>query len=319
MVSHPPVRVRNIGDYPRAMPDIPARSTEDFAHALRAAIAARGLSLDRIRFYLAQRGHDLSVATLSYWQSGRSKPDRASSLAALGALEEVLGVPRAHLASLLPPRRPRRTVHSGERLDAAVLHREVARELEGLIQEVGLSFDDGLQRISVHDLITVLPDRTEGAHLVREILRAEKDGVDRMPIYFGITDPSGYPYIRAIRGCRVGQMVESSDSPLVAGELILEQPLWAGESILIEYELAQVSVELPSDGWQRGCMVKVRDMAMEVAFDPADLPDEVVLRRVVDGEVTEIPQVLKGSSIQHCETDFGPGLLAIEWSWSTPR
>ncbi|MYR59325.1 transcriptional regulator, partial [Streptomyces sp. SID625] len=40
-----------------------------FADALRAAITASGLSLDRIRDRLVRRGASLSVATLSSWQS----------------------------------------------------------------------------------------------------------------------------------------------------------------------------------------------------------------------------------------------------------
>lgn len=48
---------------------------------------------------------EVSVATLSYWQTGRSRPERATSLAAIGP-EQVLGVPRGHLRrpSRLPPR-----------------------------------------------------------------------------------------------------------------------------------------------------------------------------------------------------------------------
>ena len=82
----------------------PARS-DGFADALRAAIVERGLSLDRLRYHLRARGHELSIATLSYWQSGRSRPERASSLTALGALEDILLVPEGSLLRLLPPTR----------------------------------------------------------------------------------------------------------------------------------------------------------------------------------------------------------------------
>ena len=78
---------------------------DPFSAALRAAIAQRGLSLDRIRYHLIQRGHELSVATISYWQSGRSRPERASSIAAIAALEDILGLENGHLAAKLPARR----------------------------------------------------------------------------------------------------------------------------------------------------------------------------------------------------------------------
>ena len=38
----------------------------EFADALRDAVEARGLSLERIRAHLLAYGHDVSVATLSY-------------------------------------------------------------------------------------------------------------------------------------------------------------------------------------------------------------------------------------------------------------
>jgi hypothetical protein len=59
-----------------------------FAGALRAAIQASGLSLDRLQHRLRERGVTISVATLSYWQSGRSQPQRSQSLVALRHLEE---------------------------------------------------------------------------------------------------------------------------------------------------------------------------------------------------------------------------------------
>jgi len=70
-------------------------------HALRAAIAARGLGLDRIQDRLRQHGIQLSTATLSYWQSGRRHPERAESLRALKLLESILELPAGSLSALL--------------------------------------------------------------------------------------------------------------------------------------------------------------------------------------------------------------------------
>ncbi|MDT8911229.1 transcriptional regulator [Amycolatopsis sp. PS_44_ISF1] len=78
-----------------------------FAEALRAAIRARGLGLERIRYRLRGRGVSLSLATLSHWQSGRCRPERPESLLALGYLEDILGVPPGALRRLLGPPRSR--------------------------------------------------------------------------------------------------------------------------------------------------------------------------------------------------------------------
>lgn len=83
-----------------------------FDVALRAAIRARGLGLDRIRYRLRGRGTTVSLATLSHWQSGRCRPERPESLEALRNLEEILNVPDGALSKLLGPPRARTRFHA---------------------------------------------------------------------------------------------------------------------------------------------------------------------------------------------------------------
>lgn len=63
----------------------------EFAGRLSQALTERKLPLDRVRSRLAEQGLAVSVATLTYWSTGRSVPSRSSSLAVVSALEEVLG------------------------------------------------------------------------------------------------------------------------------------------------------------------------------------------------------------------------------------
>ena len=67
--------------------------TTPFADALRAAIDARGVSLVWLRDRLADLDNPVSVAALSYWRSGRRRPDSGESLAAVRAIETVLDLP----------------------------------------------------------------------------------------------------------------------------------------------------------------------------------------------------------------------------------
>ena len=83
-----------------------------FDVALRAAIRARGLGLDRIRYRLRGRGTTVSLATLSHWQSGRCRPERPESLEALRNLEDILNVPDGSLSRLLGPPRSRARFHA---------------------------------------------------------------------------------------------------------------------------------------------------------------------------------------------------------------
>lgn len=78
-----------------------------FSIELRAAIKASGLGLDRIQDRLRKRGIPISVTALSYWQSGKRQPERARSISAIHALEEILHRPAGSLVRLLQPPRPR--------------------------------------------------------------------------------------------------------------------------------------------------------------------------------------------------------------------
>lgn len=78
-----------------------------FAIELRAAIKASGLGLDRIQDRLRRRGIEVSITALSYWQSGKRQPERARSISAIHALEEILQRPPGSLVRLLQPPRPR--------------------------------------------------------------------------------------------------------------------------------------------------------------------------------------------------------------------
>jgi transcriptional regulator with XRE-family HTH domain len=129
-----------------------------FSDALRAAIAARGLSLDRIQDRLARRGIRLSVATLSYWQSGQRRPERPVSLLALEHLEAVLELPAAGLSSLLGPPRPHGRRTHADRLPSLVELWSAWPEARRLLAGVDSDSDASLRRLSQHDRIQVGPD-----------------------------------------------------------------------------------------------------------------------------------------------------------------
>ncbi|MGQ4720988.1 hypothetical protein [Streptomyces tunisiensis] len=68
-----------------------------FHVALRAAIAARGLPLQRVQHHLSRHGVRVGVTSLSYWQQGARRPQRPESLRAVRALENCrIGRIRRH-------------------------------------------------------------------------------------------------------------------------------------------------------------------------------------------------------------------------------
>ena len=76
-------------------------SNGDFADALSAALRHRRMTLSTLRDRLGDLDCKVSVATLSYWQTGRSLPTRAGSLRTVGAIERVLELPPNSLHNAL--------------------------------------------------------------------------------------------------------------------------------------------------------------------------------------------------------------------------
>lgn len=284
----------------------------DFATTLRDAISARGLSLDRVRYHLKQRGHDLSVATLSYWQSGRSRPDRASSLAALGSLEEILEVTRGSLAALLPARMRKPGSSNDDEASVGAMF-DTGPLIEETIESLGISWDD-LERIALHELLTIQPDRTIGPHVIRETMRATREGVDRFATFYG-DDPDGAPYVVPRNNCQLGRVVEHPELGLVVAEMLLPRPLAFGDSVLVDYEFGLAGAPEPCDGWERGCPQGLREFHLEVEFAPEAVPSAVRTRIKQGDDDRSEPARLNGDLFSLLLLDFGPGLVGVYWTW----
>ncbi|WP_242901496.1 helix-turn-helix domain-containing protein [Actinomadura terrae] len=164
----------------------------EFAGALRQAIQASGLTLERIRHRLGQRGLTVSVATLSYWQRGRSRP---RSRAVVTTLEEILQVPAGTLTELLddptptaPPVRggPGRgglaagTAGAGDRGRAAGDLWPDPDRYAFLVAQLDRSGDHRLERLGIHDVYRLDDVRRTWTLSVRTVLRAAGDDIDRV-------------------------------------------------------------------------------------------------------------------------------------------
>lgn len=208
-----------------------AEADTPFASALRDAIDQRGLGLGRIVARLEEAGTPVSAATLSYWQSGRSAPGRRTSLRSLTTLEQILEVEPGCLAGQLgrPLLRGRHT--------APPTWSELWDEVPAVVsafERVASSTDDHLTRISFHDRVHVGPDRTERSTWTRQIMRSERDGVDRFVVMYGNDDPRcPAPEARALGRCRVGRTTSTPGSGIVAVEMLLPRPLRRGEFITV--------------------------------------------------------------------------------------
>ncbi|NLG20366.1 MAG: XRE family transcriptional regulator [Actinomycetales bacterium] len=292
-----------------------APTATPFAVALREAIDQRGLGLGRLVARLEEAGTPVSAATLSYWQSGRSQPGRRTSMECLSTLEKVLELEPGQLAGQLgrPPVR-------GRHQQPPTL-RELWDELPAVVtamERMASGTNDHLIRVSVHDRVHVGPDRTERSTLTRQIMRSERDGVDRLVVMHGNDDPlCPVPTPQALHGCRVGRTTSAPGSGVVAAELLLPRSLRRGEFVTVEYLFVQSAPYPPADRWERRRRTGNRQYVLEVVFDPDALPLSCErYSRPVDGQSTAEPLDLRPDhSLLLVELDGRPGVVGARWEW----
>ena len=290
-----------------------------FALALREAIERRGLGLGRIVARLEEAGTPVSAATLSYWQSGRSRPGRRASLASLSTLEHILGVPPGQLAGQLgrPATRGRNPqpptwVELWDEIPAAA----TAFEL------LGSGYEDHLTRISYHDRVVIGADRTERSTMTRQVMRADIDGVDRFMTMYGNDDPAvPLPEVLALERCRVGRVDSVPDSGIITAELLLPRPLRRGEFVTVDYGYVQAAPYPPGDRYERRRRTATRQYILEVAFDPAAQPVrcERYTQSLEGPETVEPLEVDPENGLLLVELDGRPGTVGARWKWPDDR
>jgi transcriptional regulator with XRE-family HTH domain len=298
-------------------------SAGPFSDALRAAIQAKGLSLDRIRHRLRVRGAPISITALSYWQSGRRRPERPDSMTALCHLEEVLDLPDGALSRLLGPPKPR----GKGRQKVAPTIQGIGRDnqrLAELLAGVDTSSDNGLSRISQHDRVEIAADG--GTHRVRsrQVLRADRDGVDRWVLVYD-TDAPGNPLpgVGALGSCKLGRVVTDPAGGLMVAELLFDRPLRRDESLVLEYELVHHDLPYPAseNTHFRRFRLPVCEYVLEVRFDARCRPARCEqFSAALDGDehtTSAQPVVVDTWGYAHAVAlNFGPGIFGIRWEWS---
>ena len=300
--------------------------TGPFDEALRAAVAASGLSLDRIQDRLKRRGLRISVATLSFWQSGRYRPERPSSLLVLAGLEDLLGVPPESLAALIGPPRPRgRQVAAADDRGLEANSELGVRDVASALREVDTRWDEALTRLSTHSRVELDERGRERRMYGRQLLRAEVDGPDRWITGYQITagqdeGPVSLPMLRVQTPHRIGKVIEHPDTGLLISEILFDQPLRRGEIVVLEYTHEPRTPCARSTIMQAALHVPVREYLMEVRFDPAALPESCYSFRTTELDAEARPQerLLRPDargSVLAVALSAGPCRLGIRWEW----
>ncbi len=291
--------------------------TPSFADVLTAAIQARGLSLDRIRSHLDKAGVPVSIATLSYWQSGRSLPTRARSFHTLVELERVLGVESGHLTqhTYTADGRTRREKFEWQKVVPSL------DMVADVIADLDLDWHGELTRVAVSDHLTIGADRSEAAQEVRVIWRAERSGLPRWAVV-SEQDAAGSTSqtVEPLMGCALGEVVEFPERHLLIAEMKARRPMQRGELFACEYRLTSTPTSMPSFRLLRAVSNTMKTLTMVITFHPDAQPARVrtgVQESMNDEDMptdtVDVP--IRAGEAQHVWADPKPGVYSMLWEW----
>lgn len=298
------------------MPGPPA--TRSFAEVLTEAIQARGLSLERIRARLDAAGVPVSIATLSYWQSGRSFPTRARSYHTLIELESILQLEPGYLTSLTHTSdgRTRRELFEWQKVVP------VADLVTGIIADLGIEMQGQLSRIMTHDTVTIGEDRSEVKQVTSTVFRAERSGQHRWAVVLeGEGDRAGSPRVRALFGCQSGEIVTVPERRLTVAEMVTTRVLQRGELFSADVQVSWPASGVPSFRLEKAVAEPMRGMGLAVRFHPATNPVAVYagyrpeMGDPASGPVDRVDVPLAHHEAQHVRLDVKPGVYGLYWSW----
>ena len=291
-----------------------------FHVALRAAIAARGLPLQRVQHHLSRYGVKVGVTSLSYWQQGARRPQRPESLRAVRALEEILQLPEESLIRLLAESDER----SAAQRPAARSYRslvEASGVLERLLAELEAPLDSGLHTLGHHERVRIGGRRELAGRESHHIVRAHRDGVDRfVAVHHG--DPGCTPErmsVHALENCRTGRLRLHHDTGVLVAELLFDTRLRAGDTFLFRYAVEDGTAGVSRE-YVRGFGPAGGQYALQVRFDERALPTRC--HRFTQHSAAaprsgrqELALTGRHHSVHLVEPRVRSGIVGIGWDW----
>lgn len=292
-------------------PDTRTHEQPGFSDVLSGAIARRNLTLDRLSQRLRAAGTPVSIATLSYWQTGRSLPTRNRSLQAITELEKILRVPVGHLTSALP----------GDAISRwePVAKLPVDKQVDTILRQMDLDPGRPFRTLSIQDSLVVDSANHRQFETSRHLMRSEVDGLDRFPLVFRQHSREEVPpSIEAGTGCFLGRVVQFEQEGLVVGEMLLPHPLAAGELAMMDYRLTWDTANDDEPGFTRTLRHPVRHLVMDLTFkgpQPRTVDYWTSPQRDVAADAAPLRQPLRPAPyVQIVLTDPAPGRHGLEWS-----
>jgi hypothetical protein len=293
-----------------------------FETALQLAIAESGLSLESLRRRLAADGVAVGLSTLSYWQRGLRRPERAESLRAVRAIEEMCGLPSSALVALLGPRRPRGRFARGRRGVELGFDEVLPDALVAALTRCDMDVwvNSSYEHVSVHSDRWLRADRSWSVERIRRIVIPQEPALDRFVcINIPDSDSQAPPTVHPLHGCRLGRVRTDSGTGLQVAELLFDAPLRVGQAYAFDYEYrAGVGTGAVTD-YHYGTRQPLRELVLRAHFDESRLPVRCyrVDRGRYDAEPRRLQQLRPGPGglVQLVSLDREPGFEGFQWEW----
>lgn len=284
-----------------------------FSELFAAAVKRRGLALERLRQHLEAEGVQVSIATLSYWQTGRSVPTRARSLRTVEAMERILEVPAGSLTS--------RTNHYLRSVTPSWQEQLPSDTARQILAEMGYDQPSlGLHSVFTHDLMHVGTRGQELWQSTSSLMKLDRS-IHGWPTVFAI-DSGGDEVLISISdtdNCRLGEHVAIPELGLFVGELLFHEPRHRGDVVRTGYTVSWEGNTQPSSGFARNIATGLQAASLQVEFEPTLHPRDVcaVWRpglEVAESDATVLAALpVHGHRASFASDSLQPGVLGLRW------
>ncbi|MBT2897206.1 XRE family transcriptional regulator [Streptomyces sp. McG3] len=281
----------------------------------------RGLTLDRLRQRLLLQGIRISLSTLSYWQNGRSQPERPDSLRAVDALESILELPRSSLRSLLGPHRPRGRAPQQDKSALSLLL--TTNESSPMARALGSDFADvnsGIHQMINDTTLRLNEKRGMAVMSQRHVIRASREGVRAMTVVQVDEESAAAPPEITVTCGRLGRMRYLPELRTTVFDVLFGHPLARNETAVVAYDFRASDTGTPCSFFQQNVRKGLRESLLQVVFHPGALPltAESYRRSSYEGQRTHVRSATLDASysVHVLNTRMPSGYQGICWRWS---
>ena len=284
---------------------------DGFSEGLRAAIAAREVSLVWLRDRLADTGNPVSLTTLSYWRSGRRHPEGASSLAAIAEIEQLLHLPGNSLTSRVGPgRRVGPLPAPVPPFDGRPVNNAVEETSRALAAPFGVFREITTQIVADVDEGGVLRRRW-----IRTVVQVTSGTVSEYPWVEVVEETDGPPVFTSASGARLTRTHVHPSGTAHGVVLELERPVSAPSTAMLEWVTDYPYDEAPTLELMHGRSRPGGELMLWVRFHPDRLPTGWQAFRDDGTAPADFQTVGTGTTAHVFRPSFGPGVFGLRWEF----